>query len=385
MQVTGDWLTNLHTQAVCKVLTQAGHRGLFVGGCVRNALLGTDVNDIDLSTDALPDRVMELARAAGMKAIPTGIDHGTVTIVAGHIPHEITTFRRDVETTGRHAVVAYTDRVDEDARRRDFTMNALYAEPDGTLVDPLGGIDDLKAGRVRFIEDADARIREDYLRILRFFRFHAWYGNQNGGLDPEGLAACAANSSGLETLSKERVGAELTKLLSAANPAPSVASMVSTGCLMHVLPGADAKALPIVIHLEETMGELPSAVRRLASLGGDDVADRMRLSKAMSRNLNDIRTAALDGMGSAEAAYRYSRQIALDAAIVRAALLESPLPDDLMIELEKGADAKFPVTARDLIDRVQGPELGAKLRELETYWIASGFALSRQELLDRAS
>ena len=201
-----DWVTSASARKVCGMLTDAGHRALFVGGCVRNELLGAAVADIDIATDARPERVMDLAGPAGLYTVPTGIGHGTVTVVADGQPFEVTTFRRDVETDGRRAVVAFTDSLKADARRRDFTMNALYAKPDGKILDPLGGIDDLRHRRVRFIENAEARIREDYLRILRFFRFNAWYGDPESGLDSEGLAACAALSEGLETLARERIG-----------------------------------------------------------------------------------------------------------------------------------------------------------------------------------
>ncbi|KGM89571.1 tRNA nucleotidyltransferase/poly(A) polymerase [Roseovarius mucosus DSM 17069] len=181
MKVSGAWIEAKATQAVCAMLTGAGYQALFVGGCVRNALLGAPVGDIDIATDARPEMVVELAEGAGLKPVPTGIEHGTITVVSGHIGHEVTTFRKDVQSFGRHAVVAFADDLHTDARRRDFTMNALYARPDGDVVDPLGGLEDLRARRVRFIEDADQRIREDYLRILRFFRFHAWYGDPEGG------------------------------------------------------------------------------------------------------------------------------------------------------------------------------------------------------------
>jgi poly(A) polymerase len=234
--IVAPWLSAPATQAVCRALTAAGHQALLVGGCVRNALIGRPVADIDIATDAVPEAVMALARAAGLHAVPTGIEHGTVTVVAEHRPFEVTTFRRDVETFGRRAVVAYTREIAEDAARRDFTMNALYARPDGTVVDPLGGLPDLQARRVRFVGDARSRIAEDFLRILRFFRIHAWYGDPDGGLDPEGLAACAAHQDGLARLSRERVGAEIAKLLAAADPAPAVAAMAATGILARVLP-----------------------------------------------------------------------------------------------------------------------------------------------------
>ena len=220
MRIEAIWTKQGPAQTVCSVLTAAGHQAWFVGGCVRNALIGASMSDLDITTDALPDTVVALAKAAGLRVIPTGIDHGTVTILAENQPFEVTTLRRDVATDGRHATVSFATTLDQDARRRDFTMNALYATPDGTVIDPLGGLSDLIARRVRFVGDPDARITEDFLRILRFFRFHAWFGDPAEGIDAEGLAACAAHLDGLELLSRERIGAEMRKLLAAPDPAP---------------------------------------------------------------------------------------------------------------------------------------------------------------------
>jgi poly(A) polymerase len=254
MRLQDAWVKQPGTQALCAVLGLSGYQALFVGGCVRNALLGAPVTDIDIATDALPETVSEIAETAGFRVIPTGIDHGTVTVIASGIHHEVTTFRRDVETDGRHAVVAFTTDIAEDAARRDFTMNALYAEPSGQVIDPLGGINDLRARRVRFVGDARRRIAEDYLRILRFFRFHAVYGDPTHGVDAEGLAACAELAVGIATLSGERIGAEMRKLLGAPNPAPAVAAMAASGVLAQVLPGADIRALAPLVHLE---GDVP--------------------------------------------------------------------------------------------------------------------------------
>ena len=207
MKIEADWLSDPGPRAVIEALARGGHRALYVGGTVRNALLGLAPGDIDIATDARPERVMELAAAAGLKPVPTGFDHGTVTVVAGHRGIEVTTFRRDVETDGRRAVVAFSDAIEHDAERRDFTMNALYATAGGEVIDPLGGLPDLLARRVRFVGDPAARIAEDSLRILRFFRFHACYGDPEGGIDAEGLAACAAGVDGIAALSRERIGA----------------------------------------------------------------------------------------------------------------------------------------------------------------------------------
>lgn len=381
MRIAADWITRPETRAVCAALTGAGFQALFVGGCVRNALYGQPVNDIDIATDARPETVMALAGAAGLHAIPTGIDHGTVTVASGHLPHEVTTFRRDVETDGRRAVVAFADNPEDDAHRRDFTMNALYATPEGEIVDPLGGLADLRARRVRFIDDADLRIREDYLRILRFFRFHAWYGDPAEGLDAEGLAACAANSGGIETLSAERMGAEMKKLLAAPDPAPSVAAMAQAGVLARVLPGADARALPVMVHLEQGAGVAPDGLRRLALIADETAAERLRLSKAEGRRIAHIRDALGTVEPPAALAYRLGAEVAGDVMLCRAALFETVLPEGWQGDIATGAAAEFPVKAADLMPALQGPTLGAKLKEIEARWVASGFSLSRDELL----
>ncbi|WP_300518396.1 CCA tRNA nucleotidyltransferase [Aliiroseovarius sp.] len=382
-RITDDWLTGPAAQAVCAMLTDAGFQALFVGGCVRNTLLDVPISDIDISTDATPDQVIEAARQAGFKSVPTGYDHGTVTVVVDHEPFEITTFRKDVETDGRRAVVAFAKTAEEDAHRRDFTMNALYARPDGAIVDPLGGLADLRARYLRFIDNPEDRIREDYLRILRFFRFHAHYGNPEGGLDAEGLAAVAANSAGLETLSNERVGSEMRKLLSAPDPSQSVASMVQTGVLAHVLPGAEARFLPVLVHLEGQAGLTPNAMRRLTCLGGDGLKDRLRLSNGEVRTLDHLHEALAGTAGDAELAYRLGDGLARDVALLRAAMTDGQMPRGLnqRLTLGNGARGRFPVSAQDLMPAFQGAALGARLKTLEARWIASDFALTKEELL----
>ena len=381
MRVTGDWLRRPETRAVCDALTAAGHRALFVGGCVRNALLGAPVCDIDIATDALPGTVATLAERAGLKPVPTGIDHGTITVVSDGVPHEVTTFRADVKTDGRHAQVAFGQSLEADARRRDFTMNALYAAPDGAVFDPLGGLPDLQARRVRFIGDAGQRIREDYLRILRFFRFHACYGDPAGGLDAEGLAACGAARGGLAALSRERIGAEMRKLLAAPDPAPSVAAMQAACVLAAVLPGAGAGALAPLVHLESETQTAPEPLRRLAALGGTDVAERLRLSRAEARRLARLRDGIDSAMPPAELGYRLGVTDGSDIVLLRAARHGRPLAPDAFDAVNRGAAAVFPVRAADLMPHHSGPALGQRLAELEARWIASGFTLTREELL----
>lgn len=376
MRVTGDWLTHPGTQALCAVLESAGYKALFVGGCVRNALLGAPVSDVDISTDATPKTVTNLAENADFKVVPTGIDHGTVTVIAQGRPHEVTTFRRDVETDGRRAVVAFSTDVAEDAKRRDFTMNALYADVRGDVIDPLGGLSDLIARRLRFVGDAETRIREDYLRILRFFRFHAWYADPDAGIDAEGLAACAALSAGIETLSAERVGAEMKKLLLAPYPAPAVASMAQAGILAVVLPGADARALAPLVHLED--GATPRPLCRLAVLGGE--ADRLRLSRAEARDLAALREAIGDMAPPAVLGWRLGAALATDAVLARAAVLETPVPLLWQDDIARGAAAQFPIRAVDL-PQLTGPALGAALKHLQGLWLSADLRLTREELL----
>ena len=380
-RIEAGWLNAPAPRAVMAALAQGGHRALYVGGTVRDALFGLPPGDIDIATDARPEAVMALAKAAGLKPVPTGIDHGTVTIVAHHQAIEVTTFRRDVETDGRRAVVAFSDLVEEDAARRDFTMNALYATAEGEVIDPLGGLPDLAARRVRFVGDAGERIREDYLRILRFFRFHAWYGDPGGGIDAEGLAAAAEHAAGIETLSKERVGAELKKLLAAADPAQAVAAMAACGALARALPGADHRALAPLVDLAAGAGLAPDPLLRLAALGGADAARALRLSRAEAKGLQALTDGAGSAAGAGELGYRLGAKAGLSALVLRAALSGGALPKGAAAEVARGAGAKFPVRPADLMPGLDGAALGRKLAELEKRWIASDFTLTRAALL----
>ncbi|QDL93669.1 CCA tRNA nucleotidyltransferase [Paroceanicella profunda] len=358
-------------------------RGLFVGGCVRNALLGAPVSDIDIATPLPPQEVIARVEAAGLRAVPTGIGHGTVTVVSAGIPHEVTTFRRDVTTDGRHAEVAFTTEIVEDARRRDFTMNALYADASGAVVDPLGGMADLAARRVRFVGEAAARIAEDHLRILRFFRFHAWYGAHGPGLDAEGLAACAAGAAGVEALSRERVGAEMRKLLAAPDPAAALAAMEACGVLARALPGATAAGLPPLLEAEAAAGAAPRWPRRLWVLGGADPATALRLSKAEIRALAALNAAVGEGEPPAPRAFRHGAEAAEDSVVLELAAGLSPVPG-WRGEIARGAAAQFPLTAADLMPPLQpGPGLGAALERLRADWLASGLTLSAEALRAR--
>lgn len=379
MKISGDWIAHLGTQRLLQALDQAGHRALFVGGCVRNALLVLPVNDVDIATDAVPETVTNIAKTAGFRVIPTGIGHGTVTVIAGDVAHEVTTFRKDVTTDGRHATVAFSDSVIQDAARRDFTMNALYADLSGQVIDPLNGLADVLSRHVRFVGDPDLRIREDYLRILRFFRFYAIYGDCDAGIDADGLAACAENAEGIAGLSSERIGTEMRKLLAAPNPAAAVSSMAQAGVLARILPGADAHGLARLVHVEGDSA--PRWQRRLVLIGGENPSEHLCLSRLETGSIARIKTEIGSSLSVAAMGWKLGVTEAKDVILCRAALLEMPLPENWRKHVEQGSRAKMPVTAADLMPELTGPALGEKLRQCEQRWLASDLRLTKAQLL----
>lgn len=382
MNISADWLHSEGPQALIAALEAEGFEAYFVGGCVRNTLLGEPVSDIDLATSSHPETVSNIATNAGFKVIPTGIDHGTVTVVAAGETIEVTTFRKDVETDGRRAVVAFAEALSDDAMRRDFTVNALYSDARGVVTDPVGGLADIETRTIRFIGSAKERVREDALRILRFFRFHAWYGDPDGGIDADALAACAELADLLDGLSRERVGQEMRKLLSAPDPAPAVASFDATGGLARVIPGATAQMLAPLVHVEAEAKLSPDWIRRLVVMGPpDDVVSRLRLSKAEARSVESLRAAFAADMTPTELGFRYGSCVAHSAIAAKAATFGVQLVHDHLANAEHGAAQVFPVKAGDLPDGLHGPAVGAALRQIEQRWIDSGFRLTKQELL----
>lgn len=355
---------------LASVLGAAAGEARLVGGAVRDTLLGIDVADVDIATSHPPETVLDRLGTAGIKAVPTGLAHGTVTAVIGGQPVEVTTLRRDVETDGRHAVVAFTDDWREDAARRDFTMNALYADPlTGRVHDYFGGLEDLAAGRVRFIGSPLQRIAEDHLRILRFFRFHARFGD---AIDDEGLDACVARANDLMALSRERIAAELLKLLVAKAAVPVVELMVERGILAAVLPEIDekgARRLRMLAARETAAGVAPDAIRHLAALIPVDAAEaigaRLKLSNAQRKRLVAAGTGIGDE-GPRALAYRAGPESALDRMLMvgadPAAILGWTPP-------------RLPLTGGALVARGlnKGPAVAAALRQVETRWIAEDF------------
>ncbi len=388
------WLNAKPLRAVFALFDDAGREVRVVGGSVRNTLIGHPVTDIDLATPVLPGEVMRLAKAAGMHAHPTGIDHGTVTIVAAGHPFEVTTLRRDIETDGRRAVVAFTTDWAEDAERRDFTINAIYALPDGSLYDPTGGLDDLKARRVRFIGNAEDRIREDYLRILRFFRFSAAYGE--GPLDAAGLSASGALKAGIGSLSGERIGAEMLKLLAAPGAAAVTATMQSTSILAEVLGrNGDAPAFARLCAIEQELARPADLMARLAALalsgasGGaaaaQSLAQRLRLSNEEASRLSAANSpnAAFDPatpLASAkEALYRIGADRWASAGLVAWARAGADPRDSnrrTRLELPQSWTVPvLPVRGADVLALgvPAGPDVGKIVKAFDEWWIAAGF------------
>lgn len=393
---TAPWLARPETVRVFTALSGDIGATRAVGGAVRDALLGLPVADVDFATTIHPEDVIARARKAGLKAIPTGLPHGTVTVVADGVSFEVTTLRRDVETFGRHATVAFTEDWAEDAARRDFTINALYAGADGTLYDPLGGYPDLVAGRVRFIGDPVLRIKEDYLRILRFFRFNASYGR--GAFDPAGLSACVRERDGLRQLSAERVAAELKRLLVASRACEAVSVLFDYGLICDILGGVPRLSrFERLAGIEAALNREPSAILRLAALAvfvpedAKRIAARFKLSNA-EQALLALAGAPFDGALPGEtAAKRKLYRLGPDAYAARMVLAWAtsggPATDSdwrgAATLAERWEAPVFPLRGPDVtaLGKFSGPEIGEMLRAVEQRWIAGGFAEDREGLL----
>jgi poly(A) polymerase len=361
-----------------------------VGGAVRNSLIDRTVKEIDLATPATPDETTQIGKRAGLGVYPTGIDHGTVTLVADGVSFEVTTLRRDVETDGRHAVVAFTHSWLEDAQRRDFTINAFYCDAEGTLYDPIGGLADLRRRRVRFIGDAEARIREDYLRILRFFRFSAEYGR--GQLDVEGLAAAVALKQGLTSLAAERVRSEILKLLAAPCAADVVRTMDQCGILQLVLSRqTDPDCHARLAAIEAALGQPPDPIAGLAALAAGDpstaasLATRLRLSNAEATALEraaivnpDLDPAAPDAAARV-ALYRMGIEAFRRAVRVAWARSGAPPSDNdwrrRALLADRWSPPAMPFSGGDILALgiAPGPAVGNVLRAFETWWTGNGF------------
>jgi poly(A) polymerase len=392
------WMTSTAARRVIAALEAARPGSArFVGGCVRNALLGEPVSDVDIATQLTPDRVEAVMKAAGIAAHPTGIEHGTLTVVADHARFEVTTLRRDVETDGRRAVVAFTEDWAEDAQRRDFRMNALYVAPDGEVFDPTGGgIDDIDQRRIVFVGDPDTRIREDYLRILRFFRFLAWYGR--GAPDAAGLDACSRLRSGLAGISAERIWMEMKKLLAAPQPVAALEAMEKAGVFATLFP--EGRGLDLLIKLvavEAREGVAPDPMLRFLSLfwkdasSVRDVTNRLKMSNEESHRLNwaakdvTVIDARMNARSLRRALYALGPGVFRDRVMLEWA--QDPDASGVWQTLYDAASTYerpiMPVAGDDLLALgvKEGPPIGEALRKLEAAWIDSDFKLGRDQLL----
>lgn len=364
----GGWRDRPGLDALVTALDATHGGARYVGGAVRDTLLGLPVSDIDLATRFAPKDVIARLEGAGIKAVPTGLAHGTITAVSSGTVVEVTTLRRDVSTDGRHATVAFTDDWQEDAARRDFTINALFADPvHGTVYDWFGGLEDLREGRVRFIGDPFRRIAEDHLRILRFFRFHARFGRV---IDPAGLDACTVRANDLMALSRERIAAEVLKLLVAPRAVPVIALMVERGIFRPVLPEIEeVAALAALADRETAAGIAPDPIRRLAALiapaAAEAVGTRLRLSNADRKRL-EAAGGPIGDEGPRPLAYR----IGIESAIDRLLLAGQPLD-----ELADWSPPRLPISGGALVARgmAKGPDVARALRQIEERWIAEGF------------
>ncbi len=390
------WMISPETRAVMDALGEAR----FVGGVVRNSLMGREVSDIDIATPLTPDEVTKRLEATKLKAVPTGVEHGTITAISNGRPYEVTTLRRDVSTDGRRAVVTFTTDWAEDAQRRDFTMNALYADATGEVFDTVGGVADLKAGRVRFVGDPVTRIREDFLRILRLFRFHAWYGKSE--IDKPALQACAAEKAGLRQLSGERIAKEMLKLLAAEDPVPVLRSMAATGILSEVLPGElNIVRLERLVAIDGTNFFQPDAILRLAALlpdraaGAHEIADRWKLSNADRDRLADIagNTDKIVSYLSIKEVRKLLYKLGTARFKDRVSLKWAEDPKEtnfvqwraLLAMADAWQRPKFPLDGGNVMAAgvPQGPLIGKILTEVEEGWIDSDFIDDEFSLAER--
>ncbi|EJF89209.1 CCA tRNA nucleotidyltransferase [Bartonella tamiae] len=406
-----EWLNDKTVQKVLYCLSKNDEEARIVGGAVRNHLLGHPIKDIDIATTCKPDEIIKRVVQAGFKAISTGYAFGTITVVGSNQAFEVTTLRLDVETDGRHAKVIFGRDWLIDAKRRDFTMNALYVDAHGTLYDSVGGIIDIEKRLLRFIGDPDERIKEDYLRILRFFRFFAWYGQ--GRPDAEGLKACSRLKEGLASLSSERIWMELKNLLQAPDPSRALLWMRQTGVLTVVLPETDKWGIDSIHALVETgavNGWKDDPLLRLEAMVPPDpdrlkmMAKRMRFSNAEKARLIQWShclpmKADCSDIALKKIIYRYGRQSVMDRLALSLSAARARAVNDDQALLEAGHYARlyaiaesfecplFPVNGEDLIalGYEKGPLLGDALKRLENIWLESGFSLSKEKLINTLS
>lgn len=394
------WMTAVATEKIMSALQSRGAEARFIGGCVRDAILNRPIKDIDIATTAVPEQVIELLAENEIKAIPTGLDHGTVTAVIDHQTFEITTLRRDIETDGRHAVVKFTDNWQQDAERRDFTMNGLSADTEGTIYDYVDGYDDVLTGTVQFIGDAATRIEEDTLRILRFYRFFAHYGV--GKANKAARAACQKAASSLPNLAGERVQKEILSLLRAAAPQDAIELMRVDEILPHCLPEAENfDRLKNLLAVEALLTQrwplfiVPEAELRLSALLSScprkisAVAERFRFSKALHNRLRVLANTnrpAPDQNELNRRLYDVGREVTRDGFLLNWAAHGVPFNHEtLMGATARWQQPRFPLTGQDVLatGTSAGPMVGDVLKTIEDWWVDQGFEPDRTRCLEK--
>ena len=378
------WLRNPSVQKLSKLYKNFGYQVLFVGGCVRNTILKMPVTDIDLATDAQPEEIIKIAKENNIRFVPTGLAHGTITLIIDNKNYQITTFRTDFDHDGRYAKVEFTESLLLDASRRDLTINALYCNHVGEVIDPLNGLDDIKKQKIKFIGNPNERIKEDNLRILRFFRFQAIYGNKNLEIDSIALEACHNHKSKLAALSKERITSELRKILSAPNPLEVIIKMNETGVLNELFQNVSIDSLEAYLKTEEKFKININWLGRLLSLQVTQEEESLKLTRCEFKFLKQTKSAIENQIHVLEFSYYNGVENGKIYSILQNFRHNIILSKNLLNQINSLATKKFPITAKDLMPEIRGKKLGEALRSLEDRWIKSNFTLSKKDLLAEA-
>jgi len=381
MQINSEWIKSKSLQNILKIFKKADHNAYLVGGCVRNSILNLPVNDIDISTDAKPEETLDLFKTGSFKATPTGFSHGTVTVVSEGIPYQITTMRSDQNTDGRHANVSFSDNIKADAERRDFTINALYADPTGKIIDPIEGLKDFQPLKIKFIGNANNRIQEDYLRILRFFRFHAQFSDLVEDFERDALDAIKDNKNSLKFLSKERVWNELQKILLSKDPSRALLEMSKIGVLEKISINRGIKSIKNLISIEEKMGIKPEAIRRLVALTRDTEIKSLNLSRKEARKFSLLKSLLEKNFDPAELVYQFNKEIAQSMLAISTFNQGAKLNLIDVTKIEKACLYPCPISGAHLSKYVSGEDVGVKLKEAQSIWIKSNFKSDSAKIL----
>ena len=381
MQINSEWIKNKVTQNILKIFEGADHNAYLVGGCIRNSILNIPVTDIDISTDATPQQTVDLFNRENFKVAPTGFSHGTVTVISEGIPYQITTMRSDQNTDGRHADVVFSDDIKKDAERRDFTINALYADSTGKIINPIGGLEDFNPLAIKFIGDPNNRIQEDYLRILRFFRFHAQFSELVTQFDKVALDAIKKNQDGLKKLSKERIWSELKKILSTSNPARSLYKMSQLGILEIILENKNVHNIKRFNLIEKKMGLEPEPIRRLVAITENTEDTFLNLSRKEAKKFSLLKGLLKKKHDPAELVYQFNREIAQSVLAIYTFYKGEKLKLSDIKKIEKACLFPCPITGAQISKYMDGEAVGIKIKEAQRAWINSNFKSDEAKIL----